>query len=405
MLSLDLLQKANYYVEVAHCNFQLRGEESENDAAFVEAHCRENNIVFHGKRFDVSREKGSTQMQARSLRHEWFEQLRQKRNLDLIVLGSHLDDRFETALINLLRGTGPAGIRNMQGSSGKVIRPLLRFDKAEILHEIQERKIPFREDSSNHKTEYLRNYLRIEIIPRLKELNPSLLKTYERSANIMAQHESLSHDICERFLEEQLVKDESYVALPKNSLKSFSAPLLIMLHWLKPFGFNQEQLSDLLQGIDESESREFQTEGYRLSVDRKMISLFESDSIDQKKDLAEKLPFRSKAFGISLEKGTLPVDLKAEEVDFIDLDKLRFPLTLRNWEYGDRIQPLGMQGTKKLSDIITDKKLSAIQKNNLCVLESGDEIVCVARLVISEQYKVNENTRSVLAIKRDPTAS
>lgn len=405
MLTLDLLQKAHYQLEVAHCNFQLRGKESDNDADFVKVHCRKNKIVFHEKRFDLSGEKGSTQMRARSLRFEWFEQLRKDRGLDFIVLGSHLDDRFETALINLLRGTGPAGIRNMQAVSAKIIRPMLGFEKKEIIKEIHNSAVPFREDSSNLKTDYLRNYLRIEIIPKLKELNPSLLKTYERSARIMAQHETLSHESCESFLQGHLIHDKLFIALKKSDLMNFSAPLLLLSYWLKPLGFNQEQLEELLGGIDGNETRAFESKGYKLSADREMISVYKHGLDKQKEEFAEGTPFHSPSYALTLDKATLPVDLRSEQVDFVDLNKLSFPVMLRSWKEGDRMHPLGMKGSKKLSDIFTDKKLSAIQKSKLCVLVSEDKVVCVPGLVISEDHKVDENTTDVLAIKRDPAAS
>ena len=218
ILLTELLIEVGLRVEAAHCNFKLRQEESDEDERFVRQFCDDRSIELHVANFDLSIHDGNIQLEARNLRYNWFSELCERNGFDHIAIGSHLDDRLETAIINLLRITGPAGIRTMKARNGNIIRPLLWASKDDILKEVSRRKLKFRTDSSNLKTDYLRNSIRHDIVPKLKELQPGLLKNFERSAELMQRYEEVFIDSCASFLDRYLKseKDKSLVNKKKD---------------------------------------------------------------------------------------------------------------------------------------------------------------------------------------------
>lgn len=404
VLLFHLLLRANVPMEVAHCNFKLRAEESEQDELFVRNLCDQNKVLCHVKVFDLNKAKGSIQMQARELRYAWFEELREARSLTHLAVGSNLDDKFETAIMNFMNSCGPSGIRSIQAKRNKIIRPLLWAKKEDIMRFLKEKSIDYRVDSSNAKHDYLRNAVRHELVPVMKKLKPSVLENYERSAQIMREHELIFEKRVDTFLQDVLLTDDSCESLTKKALRSFEAPLSLLHAWLSPKGFTYAQLSEMLKQVGKSEEATFESSEHVLIVDRASFHLVKGKYDSHEKEVIQRLPYHSKNFGIQLEEQEVPEAYNDGHI-LLDLDKLQFPLEIRRWTEGDSFRPLGMNGQKKLSDYFTDKKLSALDKRNSIVLVSDKSVVCVFPWGISEKAKLDASSKRCLKLTHAPTAS
>lgn len=405
ILLTELLIEVGLRVEAAHCNFKLRQEESDEDERFVRQFCDDRSIELHVANFDLSIHDGNIQLEARNLRYNWFSELCERNGFDHIAIGSHLDDRLETAIINLLRITGPAGIRNMKARNGNIIRPLLWASKDDILKEVSRRKLKFRTDSSNLKTDYLRNSIRHDIVPKLKELQPGLLKNFERSAELMQRYEEVFIDSCASFLDRYLKSEKDSECLEISDLLKFRYPGAILFHWLNSYGFNASQLKEIEQACDSNQQQEFNTQNFRLIVDRSELFLLKKSTDKKSDELVEDLPFQSVDHALELDFVPIPNDLKAADRLYLDADKLKFPLRVRTCISGDKIIPLGMSGHKKISDLLTDLKIPARKKTNQPLLVSGDSICAVPPYVISEEFKVSPETERCVMIKLAQAAS
>jgi tRNA(Ile)-lysidine synthase len=405
VLLLHLLKEVGLEISAAHCNFGLRGIESDEDEKFVVELCEYHHIPCHVADFNLSNAKGNIQMKARDLRYSWFSALAEKEQLDLIAIGSQLDDRLETALINMLRGTGPAGFRNMQARTEKIIRPFLWASKQEILEEIKLRKISFRKDSSNEKTDYLRNSLRLEVVPLLKKLQPKLLDNYERSARIMQSYEEVFKHSTQEFLDEHLSSVANNTILKISDLQSYVSPSGLLFTWLTPFGFNSEQLSEIEKAIESTELQKFKTETHLLHVDRSELCLKEHGQKAISSEEITSFPHRSSNFQLDLSLIKKPLNLKANNALFLDSSKLSLPLVLRPWNHGDKMIPLGMSGNKKVSDILTDMKLASHIKDRQAVLLSGNKICALPPYVVSEEFKLDDKSLDCLKITLFQAAS
>jgi tRNA(Ile)-lysidine synthase len=376
---------------IIHCNFQLRGEDSEGDELFAKNLAEKLNIPFFTTRFHTKKEAKkvgvSTQMIARKLRYDWFEKIRIEAKYDFIATAHHLNDAIETVLLNLTKGTGIEGLKGISAKNGKVVRPILFASRNEIDAYIEEKKLDFREDISNESTDYQRNKIRLEVIPILKTINPNLESTFvdtlERLANSakMVQEKTASYFQNHEFLIEDLQKSET--------------PTLILFENLKQFGFNYKQCVLMTESLDKTASKVFLSKAFKIEKNRKKIVLKPlNDSVLKEIEI----PFNPN--GIEIES---PISLRFEIVEskdliiaadknkaYFKLEKLNFPLVLRPWQQGDTMQPYGMNGRKKISDMLINVKLSAEQKSKQMVLISGKEIAWLVSIRASEIYRVGE---------------
>lgn len=407
MVMLDLFRQSDYRIEVAHCHFQLRGEDSENDMRLVKDYCVKYAIPFHCKRFDtkmVAKDRGiSTQMAARDLRYDWFEKLVQECNLSLVATAHHSDDHVETVLLNLVRGTGIEGLKGILSLRNKRLRPLLDFTREQIKAYAIDNEIHWREDSSNLQDDYSRNFLRHKVIPYLKELNPSLNQGFERFSERMGMYASYFQKEYLHFIETYVHESGESVQMSKHIF--FDPDFRVFIQrFLEDKGFHFELISRLLSGKDEpGTGAVFEGSDYKLLIDRETVICFpdaeprnQSFQIDleEENDIPLSDGFFLKWSAIS----TMPdiTLLKNQSHAFLDREKLTGSFSLRNWQQGDKMRPFGMKGSRLISDMLVDLKMSRLEKSKQLVLCCGTEIIWLVGIRISDRVAVQKSTRQIL---------
>ncbi len=397
MVMLDLFHRAGFEVGVAHCNFQLRSEESDADEAFVLERCKAIGVECYTSRFDTknyaAKNGTSTQMAARQLRYEWFGELLNN-NWDLLATAHHADDNLETTLLHLVRGTGLSGVMGIPAKVDKVIRPLLAFTKEELEGYAQVHGIEWREDRSNATTDYNRNYIRHELIPKLKILNPALEHTFIKTSERLSAGGELFqmglHGVKEKFLKEK----SDQVLIDKEFAKLFHKPVGVLWELIKQYGFNYEQCDSIIESIDKSSGSKFLTHSHQLFVDRTylIIDAFREAQTETLIQLGDRRASLGTAI-LELEEVEAQSISRIRHLASLDAEKLKFPLVWRAWQEGDFFYPLGMSGKKKLSDFFIDNKMSRADKGRTTVLVSGEDIVWVVGHRVDNRYKVDDHTK------------
>lgn len=411
---LSLMQALGYECVAAHMNFSLRGEESVRDEAFVRQVCTRWNIPLHVKRVDTrnyAQEKGlSIEMAARELRYTWFEQLRSELGLQAIVLGHHQDDDIETFFLNLLRGSGAKGLAGIPRKNGYLVRPLLCVTRQEILDYLTENQLDYVSDSSNFQSDYLRNKIRLQLLPLLEELQPSATASIHRSQALLRT--------ADEDLTQLLAPALQAISAQGNRLEVAEASESLLYQWLSAYRFNAKEISRIWQQRFAPSGQLYQSESHELLLDRSCwllrerlsrkpsqeifyltkTQLTESEPADAritKKASPEDLPlcWNAKFF-------SRPFELeKSKQIAWLDADKLQFPLVLRHPQKGDAFVPFGMRGKKLISDFLTDLKYARFDKENAWLLLSGQDIVWVVGERISQDYCVSSSTQSALRIE------
>ena len=396
-----LFKELNYDISLAHCNFSLRGKESDEDEKFVILLADKLSVPIFNKKFNTKaykiKHKLSTQVAARQLRYQWFDEVCTKHSFDYLATAHHLDDDLETFLINLSRGTGLRGLIGIPLINDKIIRPFLNFPRADILHYAKEKNSSWREDSSNQTSDYLRNKLRIEVIPRLKEVDHNLLNGFHQTQKYLNDSMALVNDYMA--LIKNLVVDETEDGFEIDVLKLQDLPNTnaLLYELLAPFGFTAwDDISDLLTA---QSGKQIFSESHRILKNRKSLLLVENSFVHNE----ETYTIKESDTGIDT-----PINLKIEQVDktsdytpsivYLDLQKLNFPLQLRKWREGDSFYPFGMKGKKKLSKFFKDEKLSLVAKEKTWVLTSGNHIVWIVGMRSDHRFKVENQTKKILKI-------
>ena len=392
---LRILLSLGYTCECSHCNFHLRGLESDRDESFVRQLCEEHSIPLHVTHFDTSayakEHHLSIEMAARELRYEWFEHIRKEIEASVIAVAHHRDDSVETFLLNLMRGAGINGLKGIPVKNGYIVRPLLSVSRDIILDYLQAINQGYVTDSTNLEDEYMRNKIRLNILPLMKEVNPSVMETIQETtfrlsevANIYQKDrmETITHKVT--FLSPELLRISLIDVLEDV------APISLLHEVLSPKGFNASQIQDIYRSLSSSQSgkRFFSTE-WEVLRDREYLWIQKKDSIQLIPELIIEEIERTPSFVIPRDK----------HIACLDADKLNHPLTIRKWERGDKFIPLGMNGKKKVSDYLTDKKFSLFQKENQYVVCSGEDIVWLVNERTDHRYRITDNTQRVLFIK------
>lgn len=403
MTLIDVLLSLGYNCMAVHCNFHLRGEESERDAAFVEQWCESAKVGLVSVDFDTYRyaaeHKISIEMAARELRYKWFEDIRKEHHADAIAVAHHRDDLAETVLLNLIRGTGIRGLSGISPKNNSIVRPLLGISRDEIEAYVDERKLPFIFDSSNSDDAFVRNFLRLNVIPLLEKINPSVKNAIYRTA----QHVGEARKIYDFYVENQKKAIFAGNRINIDKLKTTLSPATMLFEILSPFGFNASVIEDICQCLDSIPGKVFYSNDYRLIKDRKDLILdkISDENLSQREYAIDKVsqeitdPIRLK---ISFLSGNITINKDARFL-YADADKLSFPLTLRKWQPGDWFIPFGMKGRKKLSDFFTDRKFSLPDKENAWVLTSDEDIVWVVGERSDDRFKITESTENVLVME------
>ncbi|TLX78434.1 tRNA lysidine(34) synthetase TilS [Labilibacter sediminis] len=402
---LHLLLHEGIQVCAAHCNFTLRGEESDADEDFVTTECRKLGVELYVKRFDTTeyaKDKGiSIEMAARDLRYSWFQELMISANADFLATGHHKDDSVETFFLNLLRGTGIKGLTGIKPRTDKLIRPMLGISRKEIELYCRENGIAFRVDASNMDSIYTRNKIRNEIIPLFKEINPSFNQTMEENIQRLAQVNQYFENSVSSIKEELIVEQDNKVLISLSHVTRFTDPELVLFEVLHPYGFNAAVVKEIVECISQGVSgKQFFSKDYRIIKDRFNLILLPIESKEEDGPFYINLDDDNlqKPVSISLLKDINAENYKIEKdsaVAQFDADLLSYPLTLRRWKQGDVFRPLGMKHFKKLSDFFIDIKLSIADKENAWLLLSGDDVIWVVGYRTDDRYKITSKTKKV----------
>jgi tRNA(Ile)-lysidine synthase len=403
MIMVDLFHKLSFDMAMAHCNFQLRGIESFEDQKFVQNYAHANEIDVFITQFDTTTFakdfKLSIQVAARELRYSWFYELLETNKYDYILTAHHADDNLETFIINLIRGTGLEGLTGIPAQNGNIIRPLLIFSRQEIEQYAKENNIEWREDSSNTSDKYLRNKIRHNVVPVLKELNPDFLSSFLKTQAYLHESKAMAEDASILVYQQVAAEKGEEIHFDLNKLKKLPNYKSYLYEWLNEFKFSAwEDIYDLVDG---QSGKQVFSDGFRLLKDRDSLILC---PINNEDEIEEYYIFKDqKEINIPLNLSFLKVtdtSLVSNTTIFVDEDKLWFPLVLRRWKHGDKFQPTGMEGkSKKVSKFFKDNKLSLIEKENSWILCSDKQIVWIVGFRQDERFKIGNRTKKILKIQ------
>lgn len=409
MVLAALLQNAGVTIVLAHCNFGLRGEESDGDEALVKQWATEQGIPVYTERFAtraiLEAEGGNLQETARDLRYAWFEQLRLRLSFDFIATAHHQQDAAETMLINLLKGTGIAGLHGILPQQGRIIRPLLSITKEELLAYAAAEHIPWREDSSNKKDDYIRNQIRHHLLPLAESIVPGATGQLYKSSLHVQEAEQLYLESITRYRHKLIEQRGQDWYIPVLKLRHCSPLGTILLELLKPFGFTAAQLPDLLRLLSAETGKYINAAANRVIRNRNFLIVTPLQQEASGHILLEEqggavntshfnLDFAGKALDETLLQQILATaDPNAAHLDY---SKLEFPLILRPWKTGDYFYPLGMNNKKKkVSRFLIDQKVPLHEKANVWVLESNKKIAWVLGKRIDERFKIGAGTAHI----------
>jgi tRNA(Ile)-lysidine synthase len=388
---LRVLLLEGYNCVAAHCNFHLRGEESDRDEEFVQNLCRGLDVPLQVIHFDTngyaSRKRISIEMAARELRYEWFEQVRLQVGASVIAVAHHRDDSVETFLLNLVRGTGINGLKGIAAINGKVVRPLLDVSRDDILAFLADLKQDYVTDSTNLEDEYLRNKLRLNVIPLLKEINPSVCESITETARRLSDVEAVYRKSIQTVCTEVTEREGKFSI---SRIMKAVAPLAVLFELLHPYGFNAVQLKNIYRSLGTESGKLFYSENYVLLRDRDYLFLKrrEESKEDQSYTLHQEICQIEDGFEVS----------RNPELACLDADTVKEPLVLRRWQSGDKFVPFGMHSFKKVRDYLRDRKYSLFEKENQYVVCSGENIVWLVNERTDNRFRVTEKTQRVLKL-------
>jgi len=411
-----LFHSANFSFGIAHCNFNLREKESDDDEAFVKSLAKKYNVPFYKKSFRTAsfakRKKISIQMAARNLRYDWLNRLAKDKKYDFVATAHHLDDSIETFFINILRGTGIAGLHGVPVKHENIIRPLSFANKKMIYDYAKENQLEWREDSSNFTDKYLRNNIRHNIIPSLKKLNLGFEKTISKELSYFRD----AADIFKNFIAEkkkEIVSEEGKsIRLNIQKLKESGYAETILHELLRSYDFTPETTELIAQRMYTTAGKKFLSPTYRLIKDRDFLILTPKKAPPPQSPFVkgDKEEFFLKENQNEFQNETLKLKTeiitgnlskvkdKNSSVAYLDYKKLAFPLKIRRWKQGDFFYPLGMKGKKKLSDFFIDRKIPVNEKENVWVMESDNTIVWLINHRIDDRFKVAHGTKKIFRV-------
>lgn len=404
----ELLLELGYTFSAAHCNFHLRGEESNRDAEFVIKWAERKKVKLFVQDFDTyayMQEKGiSLEMAARELRYSWFENLMQENQIDYLLTAHHADDSAETFFINLLRGTGIAGLHGILPKNGNIIRPLLFATRKSILDYAELKNIQFVEDSTNSETKFLRNKIRHRVIPMLKEISPDFDSIIRKNIERLRDTETVFRNTVENVKDEIIIRENENIKISIAELQSLNPMGIYLYEILSDYGFNESVVNNVSMVLDAESGKRFYSKTHCLLKDREYLLIYpiEKEETETEYSIDAEItsiiePFKAK-IEVLKDLNFISVPKKAN-VAMLDMDLLNFPLELRHWKQGDSFVPFGMRKKKKLSDFFTSNKYSLLDKERQWLLCSGDEIVWVVGKRIDDRFKISNSTKSVLKIE------
>ncbi len=407
MVMTHLFKQVGIEYAIAHCNFGLRGNESDEDAFFVQEVAQVQGIPFYIKRFDTKeyakQNKLSIQEAARSLRYNWFESLIKETDLDLYATAHHFDDQTETFFINLFRGTGISGLRGILPKNGNCIRPLLFASRARIVKFAIENRINYREDSSNANNDYLRNRIRHNILPALEKTNSGYRIGIQNTFKALSSTEHFVLSQIDALKKRMFRKCQQHFEISIVELLKNECPDFVLYELLKPFDFNFAVVKNIIKSLNGEPGKIFLSFTHEVILDRKTLlispliiqetEIFEID--ENKTEIFQPLHFKLEIKPLTKKS----VIEKNPDIAFLDFNKIKFPLRIRKYQQGDYFYPLGMKNRKKLSDFFIDNKFSLLEKRNTWLLLSGKEIAWVVGKRIDERFKLTSQSENAIIIR------
>ncbi|MDX1753287.1 MAG: tRNA lysidine(34) synthetase TilS [Salinimicrobium sediminis] len=402
---VHLCKKAGLDISLAHCNFQLRGEESEEDENFVIELADALDLQIFIEEFETEayadEKKLSTQMAARDLRYHWFDELCETLQFDYIFTAHHANDNLETVLINFIRGTGLDGLTGIPDKNDCIRRPLLPFTRKQIEDFAHLNHLKWREDSSNQSLKYFRNKVRLEVIPKLMELNPQLLESFGKTRGYLQQSSDLIEDYMSAIFPKIAKEEEFGYSFRIKLIKTLPNTKAVMYALFKSFGFTEWE--DVHGLLDAQPGKMVYSKTHRLIKDREELLLTTISGEDRRYEISEGEEVVMLPIGtIQFEEVGEISESQSDNAIFVDANRLNFPLVVRKWERGDYFYPFGMQGKKKLSKFFKDEKLSLPQKENCWLLCSGEEIMWVMGRRLDARFAVDNDTNKIIRISFEP---
>lgn len=394
MVLAELLRREGYDIAFAHCNFHLRGAESDGDEQFVRDYAERVGVKLFVKQFDtmdfVENNKVSVEMAARELRYAWFDELLGS-GFDKLALAHHADDQIETFFINLLRGSGIKGLKAMQPRNSMYIRPLLWALREDIKNFAVENGIQWREDSTNNDTVYLRNKIRHELMPVLDSIKPEAREKILESVNYLASENQLYRELLKEKISQIEKIDGVLHSIPK---RHFDRQLLF--EWIRDYGFSYSQSESIFASLGGEPGKEFYSNDYQLVVEKESVDIFHIDPVRTMHALSQQLTMQPVQTTNAL--SLLITD--NPNIAQLDYDTLKLPLRTRFWQQGDRFRPLGMHGTKLVSDFFNDNNFTTFQKKTTLILVDNDgQIVWIVGHRIDDRFKITDKTKTIYQIK------
>jgi len=402
VLMLHLFKAIGIDIGVAHCNFNLRADEAQRDESFVGLLAKNLGLPFYVTHFDTKKyaaeNKISTQMAARDLRYNWFEEIRRKEGYDYIALAQHQNDAVETVLINLTRGTGISGLHGILPKRDLLIRPLLFLNRQQIDEIVRTNNIDFVEDSSNASTNYTRNKIRLQVVPHLQEINPNLEKTFAENISRFAELETFLNIQVQKLANKILNKRNDGIYIPLEEVSKLNPQKLLLYELLKPFNFAENVVQEILDSLRALSGTHFFSATHQGIINRSDLVIVEKNmSVTTNQFIhptTENIAFANDEISLTFT-DELKFEINSNKA-FVNADKLIFPLVLRNWQNGDKFIPLGMRNPKKVSDYFIDEKVPLHLKSVTPILVNGNgEIVWIAGMRQDNRYKLTTATKKV----------
>ncbi|MGC4036423.1 MAG: tRNA lysidine(34) synthetase TilS [Chitinophagaceae bacterium] len=405
----ELCYQAGYAFTIAHCNFQLRGEESERDEQFVKELRNKYSVDVLVKKFDTvaytKEKKISTQVAARELRYSWFNELLTQNlrptTYDFLLTAHHLDDNIETLLMNFFKGTGITGLHGILPKQEKIIRPLLFAKREEIIAFAKDQHLDWVEDSSNASDKYSRNFIRHQVIPLIQKIYPGAENNLADNLTRFRDIELLYHQAIEIHKKKLIEQKGNEIHIPVLKLKKSTPLHSIVYEIIKDFGFHSTQLNEVISLLDSESGKFITSSSHRIIKNRNWLIIAPVASMEAETILIEE-GAKSLQFAIgNLQLKTITHDSQlttANSIALLDLKEIKFPLLLRKWKQGDYFYPLGMKKKKKLARFFIDQKLSKTEKEKVWVLEMDKKIIWVIGYRIDDRFKLTDKTKAVLQI-------
>ena len=411
MVMLSVFVRLGYNIGVAHCNFGLRGEESDADTTMVLEECAKLGIVCHSERFDtlgeMERTGDSMEMTARRQRYAWFNELCRTEGYKVIAVAHHSNDSIETFFINLLRGTGLRGLTGINRQYGKVVRPLLYASRKDILEYAKQNHIPYREDSSNLSTKYLRNKIRLGLLPMLQEINPRFNALMRGNLYRLNNAQQFIDAAIDNIRESAVHSDNGIDTINVSAISEIYPRDFVIYELLNStYGFKGDVVEELNKALKKGVTdRRFYARDYVAYLDRGNILVTKIEEEDDCEVLVEADDMRSYCGNSVLYYEHTDIDNVNEyqlpsDIALLDEAKLQYPLRLRRWREGDTFVPFGMAGHKKVGDYLTNQKVSIVERKRQFVLLSGDDIVWVVGRRTDERYRIGNKTENILKITK-----